>query len=470
MIGTMFLTITTEPPPGATWPATDLGYLLHKNPERVQSFGISYGTAHVFYPEASPQRCTAALLLEIDPIGLVRGKGRNATGFALAQYVNDRPYAASSLLASALGQVFRTALRGRCEARPELAAGPIPLRIQVPALACAEAASMFEPLGWEVEARQVALDPTFPEWGDSRYARLTLTGTVRLADALSHLYVLLAALDGSKHYWVGSDEVDKLVRAGEGWLGAHPLRETIARRYLARRQSLVQETLARLAEVDEVAPEDNPEDDNPARQRPLAAARRQAVLAALREVGAARVLDLGCGDGALIQDLIKDTSFTEIVGVDVSAGALKHASRKLGVERLPERVAARLTLRQGSLTYTDSRLAGYDAAVLMEVIEHIDPSRLGALEHTVFAAARPQAVIVTTPNSEYNIRFEGLKDNGRRHHDHRFEWTRAEFRAWAERVAAAHGYDTSVRPVGEPDPDLGSPTQLALFTRRNADA
>jgi 3' terminal RNA ribose 2'-O-methyltransferase Hen1 len=492
----MLLTITATAPPGADWPATDLGYLLHKNPERVQVFDVTYGKAHVFYPSAGQQECTAALLLEVDPVALVRGKGRNTPDFALSQYVNDRPYAASSLLAASLGHVFRSALRGRCDQRPDLAAAPLPLRIEVPTLICREpelAAALFEPLGWTVAAEPVALDPAFPQWGDSRYVSLTLTGTLRLSEALSHLFVLLAALDGAKHYWVASDEVDKLVRVGEGWLGTHPLRAMIARRYLARRQPLVREALARLAEVEEVEPEtlDNavefeeeakegaPEESAPetvatppaahesdpqVRKQSLAAARRAAVLESLHEVEAGRVLDLGCGEGALLRDLLKDKAFTEVVGVDVSARALQMAARKLRVDRLPERVKARLTLRQGALTYTDAQLAGYDAAVLMEVIEHVDPHRLPALEHAVFRAAHPRAVVVTTPNIEYNVRYETLEAGRFRHADHRFEWTRAEFRGWAERVAGAHGYDVRFKPVGQIDPDLGPSTQLALFT------
>lgn len=536
----MLLTITATPPPGADWPATDLGFLLHKNPDRVQAFDVTYGKAHVFYPVAGPQECTAALLLEVDPVALVRGRGRNSPDFALSQYVNDRPYAASSLLASALGHVFRTALRGRCDQRPELAASALPLCVEVPALICREpelAVELFSPLGWTVQAEPVALDPAFPEWGASRYTKLTLTGTLRLSEALSHLFVLLAALDGHKHYWVASDEVDKLVRVGEGWLGTHPLRGMIARRYLARRQPLVREALARLAEVDDVVPEalDNavgfeeeavadaidmtasdPAAADPAtatasdtvvtphpprglttpkkegapgdhteesatpptgvnesdpkvsqaseRKLSLAAARRAAVVETLHEVEAARVLDLGCGEGALLRDLLKDRAFSDVVGIDVSARALQLAARKLRVDRLPERVKARLTLRQGALTYTDARLAGYDAAVLMEVIEHVDPHRLPALEHAVFGAARPRAVVVTTPNVEYNVRYETLEAGRFRHSDHRFEWTRAEFRGWAERVASAHGYDVRFKPVGEIDPELGPSTQLALFT------
>ncbi len=225
---TVFLTISTTGTPER--PATDLGFLLHKHPDKAQAFSTSYGKAHVVYPEASVERCTAALLLEVDAVALVRrgkGKGRGgAPDAALAQYVNDRPYAASSLLAVALSSVFSSAMKGTCQAKPDLPARPLPLRVEVPALPARGGAdlvrALFEPLGWTVSAEPVALDTEFPEWGDSRYVSLVLEGEQRLADALRHLYVLLPVLDDAKHYWVSSDEVDKLLRAGEGWLPDAP--------------------------------------------------------------------------------------------------------------------------------------------------------------------------------------------------------------------------------------------------------
>jgi 3' terminal RNA ribose 2'-O-methyltransferase Hen1 len=489
----VLLTVTTT-----ASPATDLGFLLHKHPGRVQSFGVASGTAHVFYPEASDQRCTAALLLEVDPVALVRGPGDSVT-----HYVNDRPYAASSLLAVALKGVFGTALAGRCEARPELAARAIPLDIHVPALRCAGGAGLatqvFGPLGWDVHAESVPLAPA--SWGPSAYIDLRLTGTARLADALNHLYVLLPVLDDAKHYWVSTDEVDKLVRAGAGWLAGHPEKELITRRYLAHRRALTDAALARLAESDdldpaeldnavpELAQESEPETPEaekrpqaqPGAERPvsLAVLRRQAVLGVLRETvlhsagpnspgprgtGTRIVADLGCGEGALTGDLLNDGGFSRVIATDVSARALAQAARRLRLDRMPDARRERLTMFQSSLTYRDARLTGLDAAVLMEVIEHVDPDRLGALERAVFGFAAPGTVIVTTPNREYNPEY-GLADGRTRHRDHRFEWDRAEFTAWASRVGAAYGYGVRFTGVGPGSPAAGAPTQLAVFTR-----
>jgi len=473
----VFLTITTT-----RQPATDLGFLLHKHPGRVQAFTVSAGRAHVFYPEATRARCTAALLLEVDPVGLVRGRRSGqaaADAFALGQYVNDRPYAASSLLAIALKEVFRSALAGRCDARPELAQTPLPLQIGVPALSCRGGPGLvqrfFEPLGWQVEAMASPLDPELPDWGESRYLTVTLTGQLRLADALNQLYVLLPVLDDAKHYWVTTDEVDKLIRAGGGWLAGHPEMSLISRRYLAHRRELTEAALARLAEVDDAQEEEIDNATQPAADLevpdepvPLHQLRRGAVLAVIRAAGASRVGDLGCGEGALAKDLLADATIGHVAATDVSARALQAAARRLRTDRMTPQQRARIDLFQSSLTYADDRLKGLDAAVLMEVIEHVDPPRLGALARAVFGHAAPGTVIVTTPNVEYNVRFETLPAGTSRHRDHRFEWTRAQFRAWAGATAAAHGYDVRYLPVGPDDPQVGPPTQMAVFTRREA--
>ena len=460
----MILTITTT-----RAPATDLGYLLHKHPDKLQTFAVAAGEAHVFYPEATPERCTAALLLEVDPVGLARGrKGPRE----LREYVNDRPYAASSLLAVAIKEAFRTALTGRCDARPALAAEPIPLAVNVPALRCrggtALAHRVFAPLGWAVDTQSHPLTPR--DWGDSPYLSLRLAGELRLADALNHLYVLLPVLDDAKHYWVSTEEVDKLIRAGGGWLAGHPEKELITRRYLSHQKKLTKSALARLAEADDTepeqldnaVPEETPEEDS---ARPLAVQRRETILAVLRERGARRVGDLGCGGGELTRDLLREPGVDHVVATDVSARALQLAARRLNLERMPHKQRERLTIFQSSLTYRDDRLAGLDAAVLMEVIEHLDPDRIPALERVVFGGAAPGTVVVTTPNAEYNAHFEHLPPGATRHPDHRFEWTRADFRAWAARVADGYGYRARFLPVGPEDPHDGPPTQLAVFEK-----
>jgi 3' terminal RNA ribose 2'-O-methyltransferase Hen1 len=465
----MLLTITTT-----HRPATDLGYLLHKSPGRLHTFELPFGQAHVFYPEATAVRCTVALLLEVDPVGLVRNrKGPAGEQRALEQYVNDRPYVASSFLSVVLSRVFGTALAGRSKERQELADAPIPLEARLTVLPCrggeAFLRRLFEPLGYEVTAEQHALDVANPDWGESRYFTVTLRGEKRLQDLLTHLYVLVPVMDDDKHYWVGDDEVEKLLRHGEGWLSGHPEKESIARRYLKHRRGLVREALARLVEEEDVEPEADEtkqaEETTLEERLSLNEQRLQSVVAVLSELGTSRILDLGCGEGKLLRELLRERRFSEIAGMDVSYRALEIAQERLGFDRMGENQRKRIQLIHGSLMYRDKRLSGYDAATVVEVIEHLDAPRLSAFERTVFEFARPGAVVVTTPNVEYNVLFPTLPAGRMRHRDHRFEWTRAEFQTWADRNASRFGYAVRFLPVGPVDSSLGSPTQMAVFTR-----
>jgi 3' terminal RNA ribose 2'-O-methyltransferase Hen1 len=452
----MLLTVTYEPEPDSGVDASVLGFLLHKHPAKVQSFSEPVGDISVFYPEATAERCTIAVLVEVDPISLARNKRFRGDSRALDHYVNDRPYVPSSMLAVAISTVFRTAMTGRSDSYPELAVSALPLRIEIPVVSTRGGEDdlvrrMFEPCGWVVDEQRIPLDPAFPEWGDSRYSNVTLSGTVRLAEALRQLYVLLPVLDDSKHYWVGDDEIAKLERAGEGWLAEHPEHDLITRRYLAHQRSLLRQV-------------DN-DDATDAGATPLRVLRADAVLAALQDVGAHRVIDMGCGPGTLLSRMVKDRSFTKIVGVDVSARSLERAERALKLEGASDADRERIDLLHGSVVYRDDRLRGYDAMVLMEVVEHVEPSRLGAFEDSVFSGSHPAAVIVTTPNADYNALYPDLGAGQFRHDDHRFEWTRSEFRAWASAVADRQGYAVEFRSVGAEDAVLGSPTQLALFRR-----
>jgi len=365
---------------------------------------LTFGQAHVFYPEATENRCTAALLIEVDPVELVRKPGGpSGEGGLLDQYVNDRPYVSSSFTSVALARAFGTALGGRTKNRQELADAELPLEVRIAVIPSRDGEAfvrrLFEPLGYETTATRHPLDEKFPEWGDSRYWSVTLTTKKRLQDVLQHLYVLLPVLDDEKHYWVGKDEVEKLLRRGQGWLSTHPAREEITRRYLKYQHRLMREAMARLID------EDNDPD----------------------EVAEAR------------------------------------AAERLRLNSLPPRKRERIKLLQGSLMYRDMRLGGYDAAAVVEVVEHLDPPRLAAFERVLFARAKPSTIVMTTPNREYNIKFETMPAGSFRHRDHRFEWTRQEFQSWTKQVALQHGYAVSFLPVGDADAVLGAPTQMAIF-------
>ena len=290
-------------------------------------------------------------------------------------------------------------------------------------------------------------------------------------DLLSHLYVLLPVLDEEKHYYVGDAEVEKLLRHGEGWLVGHPERNFIVNRYLKRQRSLTDQALARLLDQEASEVESTETKTDTAAQsekdleRPMTlhTHRLNQVATILRELEAKSVLDLGCGEGKLLRRLLADRAFDRVVGMDVSHRSLDTASARLRLERMPERQRKRIQLLQGSLLYRDARLSGFDAAALVEVIEHLDAPRLTAMERVIFEFARPRHIIITTPNREYNVLFPTLPPGAMRHNDHRFEWTRAEFAAWAEPVATKFGYEVRFAPVGDVNSVHGAPSQMAVF-------
>lgn len=461
----MLLTISTT-----HQPATDLGYLLYKHPGKLQTLDISQGKIHIFYPEATEQKTTIALLLDIDPIGLVRNsKGPSGEGFMLEHYVNDRPYVASSFMSVALSKAFSTAMNGTCKDKPELVNEKLPLEITISVLPAKGGEiflrRLFEPLGYQINVTPHELDSSFPEWGMSRYFTVNLNTQLRLRDVLSHLYVLIPVLDNDKHYWIGEHEVEKLMAKGEGWLQTHPERDQITRRYLKNLSALTRQAFAVLDPEDEMQEEvEDIPDEIIEKRKTLHEQRLSLTLEQLKKSGAKRVLDLGCGEGKLLRLLLKEKQFEEILGMDVSYRSLEIAKDRLHFDRMTSKQLERIKLIQGSLLYRDKRLSGYDAAAIVEVIEHLDTSRLTAFEKTVFSFARPQTVVITTPNIEYNRKYETLAAGTFRHTDHRFEWTRSEFETWAKNIAGLYSYQVEFLPVGPEDAEAGAPSQMGVFT------
>ena len=465
----MLLTITTTHKP-----TTDLGYLLHKHPEKFQSVDLSIGKAHIFYPDNSEEKSTVALLLDIDPIDMVRGaRNLSGKGFSLGQYVNDRPYVASSFMSVALSKAFSTAMNGKCSTKPELVHAKIPLQVKISVLPAPKGGGilirkMFEPLGYKVNLKRHILDKKFKEWGESKYFTMELNHTITIKELLSHLYVLIPALDNDKHYFVSQNEIEKLLEKGKGWLSDHPEKEQITQRYLINLRSLSRQALERLNEGEEIENEEELETkEEQKRKETLHQKRLALVVEQLKKSGSKKIIDLGCGEGKLLRMLLKERQFTEIAGTDVSYTELTRAKDKLHWDEMAPKQKERIKLFQGALTYKDKRLEGYDAAAIVEVIEHLDESRLNSFERVVFEFAKPKTIILTTPNSEYNVMFEKMETDSMRHTDHRFEWTRMEFEKWAKDVAKRNNYNVEFLPVGEEEKKIGAPSQMGIFTYGN---
>jgi 3' terminal RNA ribose 2'-O-methyltransferase Hen1 len=275
-----------------------------------------------------------------------------------------------------------------------------------------------------------------PSLGPSRIFTVTLRATRLLSELLTHMYVLIPVLDDQKHYWVGDDEVEKLLRHGEGWLETHPARDEIVSRYLVHQRGRVRDAIARLTaeeqpEEEAIAAQKDEQEASIERTISLNERRLDVVFEFLKASSASRVLDLGCGEGKLLRRLLGDPQFTEIVGMDVAIRVLEQAQSRLHLDRLAPKQRERIRLLHSSLTYRDVRLRGFDAAAVMEVVEHLDPPRLRAFERVLFESAQPGMVALTTPNAEYNVKWETLPAGQFRHPDHRFEWTRREFQEWS---------------------------------------
>lgn len=454
-------------------PGSDLGYLLHKNPAHHYTRSSPVGQVHMLYPEVTATQAQALLLLEVDPVAGVRQKRGHTLG--MDQYVNDRPFVAGSLLSVALAQHLASALNGHAKERPERVHEAIPLKLTLAAVASRGGPQLFEtlfaPLGYRWQAERYTYAEGLAEQSESPYYTLTLEHCLPVQKALQHLYILLPVLDRYKHYYYGKAEIEKLLRHGEGWLETHPAQNLIVHRYLSHRPSLAQEALAQLAQL---APEDLLSDaqqgaEEQELEAPLSLNKQRiaCVVDYVNEVlssdtSAKRLIDLGCGEGQVLQALLKHTPLSEIVGVDVSPHELERAERRLKLERMPEYQQRRLHLHQSSALYSDTRLHGADMVILVEVIEHLEPYQLQRLARVIFGEMQAKRLWISTPNREYNTVF-GMNPAHLRHGDHRFEWTRAEFQSWCQHQAQTYGYTVSFGGIGPEDTQYGHPTQWARF-------
>ena len=441
-------------------PATDLGFLLHKHPDRLHTADLGFGRATMGYPRADEEGCEFVLALDVDPVALVTAGG----DAAVTDYVSPRPYAASSFVSVAISRCLGTALNGRSKERQALADVAIPLECTVAPFPTRDPTGgavrrAFEPLGWDVDLLWPDGDADAP--GARSHATLRLVGEARVRDLLSHLYVLLPALGGDKHYWISGDEVDKLVAKGGEWLRDHPERDAIVRGYMARHRPLGDEAVRALDG------DDAPFPHRPRFGRPLHDRRHDVAVDLVRSTGAVRVADVGCSDGVLAVRLAVETPAREVIAVDPDPAALRRVRRRL--EDAPSDARAKVRPMHGALGYGDRRLNDVDLVALLEVVEHLDPDRVDPAVDGLMDS-RPRRVVVTTPNRAYNA-FYGMDPEALRHPDHRFEWTRDEFVAWAERVAERHGYAVEHGGIGDPmEDDEGTthlPTSMAVLVRRD---
>lgn len=452
--------------------AKSLSYILGKHPDHVFIREFSAGNMTVSFPEYSDERATAALLIQVDTIGMVRGEWKGVS----ASYIDPRPYVSSSLTSVALKEAYRSSFTTKSK-EPAVAAmmeRELPISVEFSSLWCKIGEegirTLFEPLGYSVACRELPFASDWLEGERSALFNATLTGKQTIAALLNHLYVLLPVIGKGKHYFVEEAEVAKLLQHGAGWLENHPAKERIVSRYLVHRRSLIEEALEQLAgeESDDPA-EENARESEFERPIRLQEERLQTAMAVLKTLDPPplRIGDLGCGTGDFMRIIMDERMPAEVVGMDVSSRSIQIAEKKLRIATRPEWQRPKVSLLHGSLVYTDLRLKELDTLVLLEVIEHVDPPKLPIIEHNIFEYLKPCHVMISTPNKEYNPLFPNMEKDRFRHDDHRFEWTREEFRRWTSAIIEKYPYTVEIYPVGKQDEQAGPPTQMAVFRRKD---
>lgn len=456
-----------------------LSYLLQKSPFVVGEFdvGASFKT-YVFFPEYSEERTTCAVMFDMNSIELVKSlkaHDRHAT-YSLFDYINDRPYVSSSFTCSIISDVFRSALNGKCREYPDLPNQEFDLsaRFYVSMKTKDDLIKeLFEPLGYELSysTERPPVDSMYEQFGESPYYDVTISRRETVKDLLSHLYILIPILDKMRHYGPSSDEVKKIMKIGDSWLKDHPSKKKIVGRYFGKKKELATSVLDRLEDQikDEQRIDENSDDEKETRT-PLAGQRRKAIIRTLREHNVKTVLDLGCSTGKLSFELIDTPGIVKVTGADISARAIEKAVLEKRIhKKMTEDQKSRLDFVIASAIYRDLRFSAFDAIVLQEVIEHFDSWKLRVAEDVVFKYSGPRVVVVTTPNIEYNVLFENLENGKLRHRDHKFEFTRGQFKEWANRICKQFGYTVSFEDIGEFVENIGTQTQMAVFVRNNTD-
>ena len=456
--------------------ASELSFLLHKNPYKVQEFNVIMGKAYVFYPKVSDIETTVALLADLNPIDLVKGKEgvKQDSYYTLFDYINDRPYSINSFTSSIISKVFNTACAGKCEHLPELVKTELDLSCTLYALPVKGRLDMinkiFEPLGYEVSYEEKILDSEFEEFGKSSYVDLTIHNEhITLYNLLNQIRILIPVFDKEKHYYVDEKEVDKLIRLSIDWLKDHPEKNRIVGRYFSKDKKLAVKALEAL-KIDEIK-NDDIEEDNTTSEKTIEKKvrlndqRLETVKKTIIENNCKTVLDYGCGEGNLESILANESSISQITFTDISFNALKNTKFRIRSKMKNEDYDNKFSSFQSSLLYRDERCRNFDCICLIEVIEHIELNRLDTIVENIFGYYKSKIIIITTPNREYNIKYEFLEEDKLRHPDHRFEFTRDEFYKFVNNIVDndRYPYNAIIESIGEIDDTVGSPTMMAVF-------
>ncbi|TDL78499.1 3' terminal RNA ribose 2'-O-methyltransferase Hen1 [Peribacillus frigoritolerans] len=432
-----------------------ISYLLSKNPNNLYERNHKGHLVRLFYSKFEETELEVTIFVTPDPIDLVKN---NSNSYDITHYINDREFAVSSLFCSFIRSALGTALNGQPKEEYsewvnyrfsfQFEFGPV-----VSSLSDKQLKDLFEPIGYEVAISRPDIEYSFEMKDKSSARSICLKGMKTLQNGLRQLFVLIPVIDNYKHYYIDDKEIEKLERYGEGWLEDHPKRDYIYR------QSLRFKEIFSIVE-NKKTEEKKEEKIEKVRLNDL---RYEKIIDFVNQMKPRSIVDFGSGEGKLSVRLGFADGVKEIMAVEPSQSATLKAIERFDKVKNKEKFVVPETI-WGSLFYYDERLKGKDVMILCEVIEHIDEFRLPKVLDTILHDYQPNALIITTPNREYNEIYD-MEDHFR-HNDHRFEWTRAEFRHWCEERNHRKIYDLQFEGIGEEHDRHGFPTQMCVFVRK----
>lgn len=431
-----------------------ISYLLSKNPDNLYERNHKGHLVRLFYSKFTEEEVEVTIFVTPDPIELLQNRSNS---YDITHYINDREFAVSSIFTSFVRSALGTALNGQPkEEYLKWVSYRFPFKFQFGPVASTfsdlQIKDLFEPIGYEVSISRPEIDYAIDLKEKSSARMITLSANQTLQDALRHLFVLIPVIDDYKHYFIDEKEIEKLQRYGEGWLEEHPKRDSIYRQALRFKEIYSQVE----------RPSSQEQTDEEAKKVRLNDLRYGKIVEKAEIMRPKSIVDFGSGEGKLSLRLGFLEGVKEILAVEPSEIENLKAKRRFEKVKDQPNFVEPETL-WGSLFYFDERLKGKDLIILCEVIEHIDEYRLPKAMDMILHQYTPESLIITTPNKEYNVVYD-MEENYR-HSDHRFEWTRQEFREWCHARNHQNLYELEFLGIGQEHLSQGFPTQMCVFKR-----
>ncbi|MNM55135.1 RNA repair, ligase-Pnkp-associating, region of Hen1 [compost metagenome] len=436
-----------------------ISYFLGKNPINPYIKETKYGTIEVKFIEYKSNFVDVYIVFRSKGLEMVK----ESEFKGLEHYINDREFSISTIFLSNVKNSIGHVLSYDYDEIDtnfdfSLTLGPISTKLPNEAIL-----ELFEPLGYDTEIKEIQLDYDFKIESSGVY-EITLNKTCNIVSLFRHIYVLIPVIDNYKHHFISKDEVDKLLRLGDGWLATHPKNEFISKRYVGYRESLFKTVITSLENEKEV--EESKIEEQKEEKVGLGKLRYLEFAKQVENLGVTEVVDMGAGEGRLIELLAKNKNLNQLIACEPTLTGRQRMYARIDKLDRKKLLSIKPQVIQSSLFYKDYRLVNKECIVLCEVIEHINADRIDNVMDIILNYNKPKHFIISTPNFEYNVLYETMKTKFR-HGDHRFEMTRKEFKEFIDKHAERCGYDVEYVGIGESHEQYGYATQMAVMKRKD---